>query len=50
MEAGEINKCVWGQEKVGDDGGDGVQFRCERSRSEHVDMSDETRGWTAVTA
>lgn len=49
MKAGEVNKCIWGQEKVGDDGSDGVQFRCEGSRIEYVHMSDETRGWTAVT-
>lgn len=49
MEAGEINKCIRSQEKVGDDGSNGVQFRCEQSRNEHVHLSDETRGWTAVT-
>ena len=47
VEAGEINKRVWGQEKVGDDGSDGVQFRCEQSRIEQVHMSDEPRGWNS---
>lgn len=50
MKAGEINKGVWGQEEVGDDGRDGVQLRCEQSRKEHVRLSDETRGWTAAAA
>lgn len=33
MEAGEINKRIRGQEEVGDDGRDDVQFRCKRKNS-----------------
>lgn len=55
MEAGEINKCVRGQEEVGDDGGDDVQLRCKRSRTV-LPLSSESvcvcggGGWTALKA
>lgn len=52
MEAGEINKCVGGQEEVGDDGRDDIQLRWKRSRISTCTAVQlrTVWGWTAAEA